>query len=145
MKNTTIKILKLDETTRWGVQVGDDTGPWSAGQPRFEIRGEVARLVVEMPEYIARVLADSVGGLPFYPAPLDVTEQLGHAVRELANAAGEMSAAAKALREPTVTVTGIVEEGPPVGFCNFQDHHTLGAHMRQSSCSDWRYAYRERR
>ena len=138
-----IKIRKQEQhgLVTWALEVVEKS-PWSVGQPRFEVRGEVARLVVEMPDYIARMLADELGGLPFYPSPLDATEQLGHAVRELANAAGEMSRAAKTLHEPTVKV---VAEGPPMGFCNWQDHRTLGAHMQADGCVNWQYAYRERR
>jgi hypothetical protein len=91
----------------WAVEYRGDL--LTVSHLRVETRGETARLVVEMPVWLARALADTLGGLPFYPAPLDATEQLGHAVRELANAAGEMTKAARALQasqEPQVVMKG---------------------------------------
>jgi hypothetical protein len=127
-----IKISKDPNHPGWAVEF-EDGNHMSVAQPRIETRGAVARLVIEMEVWKARHLADLLGGLPFYPAPLDVTEQLGHAVRELANAASEMSAAARALQPPTRVVMQV-----PVGVCeNFQDHKGLGPHERNELCKGW--------
>ena len=92
--------FEVDEQGRWAVGLSPGVSV-SVGQPRVELgRSGVARLVVDMPEAIAQALANRPEAfLPRYPEPLDVTAQLAHAVRELASAAVEMTAAARALKE----------------------------------------------
>ena len=93
-------VFDLDERGQWSV--GLSPGVFcSVGQPRVEAGvGGLSRLIVDMPEAIGVALASRPEAfLPRYPAPLEVTAQLAHAVRELAGAAVEMTAAARALKE----------------------------------------------
>lgn len=82
----------------WTILIQSVGVPMSCGNPRIEVSasGE-SRLVVELLYATGTVLRDQEH-IPQFPRPLDVTEQLSHAVRELASAACEMTAAARTLR-----------------------------------------------